>query len=87
MDDSDWKLKRTMGNVPIVYLNTALDFSAWHVAFRRLVVGYNMTEALMYSIPLNQVDSMKQRAGQTAEKLGQEKEKERKLKSEEKKNL
>ncbi len=60
-DNTDWKLKQAMGKVPVHYLNTPIDFPAWHVALRRLVVGYNMTSALMYTIPSDQQDMMKER--------------------------
>jgi hypothetical protein len=65
-DETDWKLKQARGKVPVCYLNSAIEFPAWHVALRRLVVGYNMTSALMYSIPSDQQDMMKERTERSA---------------------
>ena len=36
--------------VPVVHLITAQDFNAWQTALRRLVSGYNMQGALLYTI-------------------------------------
>ena len=49
-DESDWKFKMSLGKVPVVYLNS-------HVEFTRLVGGYNMVQNLMYSVPENRYDS------------------------------
>ena len=67
MDDSDWKLKQAMGKVPVLLLNSALEFPAWQVALRRLVASYNMIDALLYTIPERQMKSMEKRFEKSAE--------------------
>ena len=62
----DYKVVPATQKVAVVYLNTSGDFPAWHVALRRLVVGYSMTDALMYSVAENEMESMKQRVEKTA---------------------
>ena len=52
--------------VPVVYLNVQLDFEAWHVALRRLVKGRMMGDALLYSVPENQMQAMTKRMKETA---------------------
>ena len=47
----EWKLKQAVGKVAVVPLNSAMEFPVWHPALRRLAAGYNMTGALMYSVP------------------------------------
>ena len=44
--------------VAVVYLNSQADFVPWHLAVRRLVKGYNMGDALMYTVPSNQYKAM-----------------------------
>ena len=66
---TDWKLKEAAGRVPVYYLNTPLDFSQWHVVFRRMVVSYNMIDALMYSIPASQKGAMEARIQQVTGKM------------------
>ena len=56
-DESDWKFKMSLGKVPVVYLNSHVEFTQWHIALRRLVGGYNMVQNLMYSVPENRYDS------------------------------
>jgi hypothetical protein len=56
-DDSDWKLKMSLGKVAVVHLNSPTEFTAWHLALRRVVAGYNMVPNLMYSVPENKSTS------------------------------
>jgi hypothetical protein len=58
-DDSDWKLKMSLGKVAVVHLNSPTEFTAWHLALRRVVAGYNMVPNLMYSVPENKYTSLK----------------------------
>jgi len=50
-----------MARVALVYLNTPTDFTAWHLALRRMVKGYNMGDALMFSVPKDRIKSFEQR--------------------------
>ena len=59
--NESWRLKEAQYRTPVHFLNTHLDFTEWHKIFRKMVVSYNMVEALMYSIPAGQVESMKSR--------------------------
>ena len=56
-----FKLKQAAGKIPVHYLNTSTDFPTWHVVLRRVVVGYNMVDALMYTVPTGQEQSMRAR--------------------------
>ena len=56
-----FKLKQAAGKIPVHYLNTSTDFPTWHVVLRRVVVGYNMVDALMYTVPTGQEKSMRAR--------------------------
>ena len=56
-----WRLKEATSRTPVHFLNTHLDFTEWHKVFRKMVVSYNMVEALMYTIPAGQEESMKSR--------------------------
>ena len=56
-----WRLKEATSRTPVYFLNTHLDFTEWHKVFRKMVVSYNMVEALMYTIPAGQEESMKSR--------------------------
>ena len=58
-DESDWKFKVSLGKVPVVHLSVAMDFTQWHLALRRLVTGYSMADALLYSVPDNQLAAVK----------------------------
>ena len=51
--------------MPVVYLNSPADFESWHLALRRLVKGYNMGDALIHSVPENQIPAMEKRFGET----------------------
>ena len=64
--------KLTMLKVPVVPLNNPVDYGAWHLAFRRLVKGYNMGDALMFTIPEDRVKAFKTRAEITKIKLEEE---------------
>jgi len=64
--------KLTMLKVPVVPLNNPVDYGAWHIAFRRLVKGYNMGDALMFTIPEDRVKAFKTRAEITKIKLEEE---------------
>ena len=64
--EADYKTK--MLKVPVVYLNGPGDFETWHVALRRLVKGYGMGDALLYTIPENQAAAMEARIKETAAK-------------------
>ena len=76
--DDDFKLRLQMGKVAVVYLNTTPDFSAWHVALRRLVNGYGMGDALMFTVPKDCTKAYAARREQTSAKVKlEEKEKER----------
>ena len=67
IDESDYK--KTMGKVAVVYLNTPVDFDAWHIALRRLVKGLNMGDALMFSVPRDQIPSFEARIKKVAVKI------------------
>ena len=54
-----WRLKEATSRTSVYFLNTHLDFTEWHKVFRKMVVSYNMVEALMYTIPAGQQESMK----------------------------
>ena len=68
MDDTMLK-KLTMLKVPVVPLNNPVDYGAWHLAFRRLVKGYNMGDALMFTLPKDRVKAFRMRAATTRIKL------------------
>ena len=55
--DNEWKLKMALGKVPVVPLHHANDFTMWQLAIRRLVTTYNMADALLYSVPSNQLQN------------------------------
>ena len=61
MDDQDWKFRMSLGKVPVVYLNSSLDYVSWRNALRRLVTTYNMQHALIYTIPSDRIDDYKAR--------------------------
>jgi hypothetical protein len=76
-DESDWKFKVAIGKTPVVPLTQASDFPSWHVALRRLVTGCNMADALLYSVPENQLGTVKERVqfySDQLQKVKQEKE-------------
>ena len=76
-DESDWKFKIAIGKTPVVPLAQASDFPQWHVALHRLVTGCNMADALLYSVPENQLGKVKERVQFYADqfqKVKQEKE-------------
>ena len=60
MDDAVLK-KITLMKVQVVQLNFPTDFGLWHIALRRLVKGYGMGDALLFSIPADRYESYKQR--------------------------
>ena len=62
MGDYEWK--QAAGKVPVQYLNSTVDFNAWRAALRRLTGSCGMSQALMYSVPADQLDSYKERLGQ-----------------------
>ena len=59
--DEDWKTKLLQTKVAVVYLSSAADFPAWHLALRRLVQGFGMGVALMYTVPKSQADAAEER--------------------------
>ena len=61
MGDYEWK--QAAGKVPVQYLNSTVDFNAWRAALRRLTGSCGMSQALMYSVPADQLDSFKERLG------------------------
>ena len=64
-DEDDMALKLALQKkTPVVYLSTALDYSSWHAALRRLVKGYNMGDALMFSVPSDRVEALDARLAQ-----------------------
>ena len=65
--DNDTIKKFMTVKVPVVPLNIRTDFEAWHLTLRRLVRGYNMGDALMFTVPEDRVDAYKSKA----ERLGQ----------------
>ena len=71
--DEDWKTKLLQTKVAVVYLNSAADFPAWHLALRRLVQGFGMGEALMYTVPKSQAEAAEKRMKITSEKIKEEK--------------
>ena len=48
-------MKMSIGKVPVVPLHQANEFMTWQLALRRLVTTYNMADALLYSVPSNQL--------------------------------
>jgi hypothetical protein len=60
-DDSEWRLKTSVAKVAVVFLNQATDFATWHIALRRLVTVCNMADALLFSVPSNQLGAVKER--------------------------
>ena len=72
MVDLDLKMKFGMAKVPVVYMNTALDFQVWHVSLRRMVKAYGMGDALMFSVPVNQYQAFRKRLGGADEALKKE---------------
>ena len=62
MDDMIKKF--TLMKVPVVYLNTPLDYGTWHISFRKLVKGCNMGDALMFSMPEDRLEAFKRRTAQ-----------------------
>jgi hypothetical protein len=60
-DSDDWDVKRAMLKVPVVYLNTPLEYPQWTLALRRLVGSCNMVESLLYTMPKNQEASYKKK--------------------------
>jgi hypothetical protein len=71
-DDSDWKFRMSLGKVAVVYLNSPTEFTAWHLALRRLVAGYNMVPNLMYSVPQNKYNSLKEVMGKKKSQVKEE---------------
>ena len=55
-------------HVPMVYLTTSGDFGLWNAAIRRLVKGYGMGDALMFTVPRNQLEALKSRKAEVVEK-------------------
>ena len=72
LEESDYKMM--IGKVPLVYLNTPVDFGKWRVALRRLVKGLNMGDALMFSVPKNQYAAAQAKLKKTASRIKQEEE-------------
>ena len=70
--DEEWRLQQSASRTPIQYLNTGLDFNKWHIALRRMVGSFNMIDALLYTIPANQVKSMDRRMDKSAELVKKE---------------
>jgi len=58
MDESVLKKLSSM-KVSIVPLNSPTDFGAWHIALRRLVKGYGMGDALLFSVPEDRIKALK----------------------------
>ena len=71
MDEAVLK-KITLLKVQVVPLNGPTDFGVWHLALKRLVKGYGMGDALLFSVPEDRSDAYKLRA----EKLSKMKEEE-----------
>ena len=65
--EDEWKGSK-MVKVQVVFLYSPTDFEAWHVALRRFVKAYGMGDALLYSVPENQVGAMEKRVKTTAAK-------------------
>jgi len=61
--EEDLKMRLALNKVQVVYLNSVTDFPTWHLALRRLVKGYNMGDALLFSIPSSQVRAYEQKQG------------------------
>ena len=73
MTEVDALKKYITVKIPVVHLNGRTDYEAWHLALRRLVRGYNMGDALMFTVPEDRVEAYKTKA----ERLGQRREKKR----------
>ena len=71
MEFKDLKLK--LDKVPVVYLNGASDFTKWHLALRRVAVGLDMQDALLYTVPHDKLASYKKRAEEVAKIKKEEK--------------
>ena len=63
MDEAVLKKLSTM-KVNIVPLNSPTDFGTWHIALRRLVKGYGMGDALLFSVPEDRMGAFKARAAE-----------------------
>ena len=62
MAEADALKKFTTLKIAVVHLNGRQDYEAWHIALRRLVRGYNMGDALMFTVPEDRVDAYKNKA-------------------------
>ena len=54
--------KITLLKVQVVPLNGPTDFGVWHLALRRLVKGYGMGDALLFSVPEDRSAAYKARS-------------------------
>ena len=61
MDDAMLK-KLSLIKVQVVPLNSPVDFGPWHLALRRLVKGYSMGDALLFTVPAGRLEAYKKRA-------------------------
>ena len=64
--DEEWKAKTI--KVAVVFLRSPTDFEAWHFSLRRLVKALGMGDALMYTVPENQIPAMKAHFDETVKK-------------------
>src|SRR4051794_526566 len=60
-DESDWKFKIALQKVPVVSLDQAANFPAWHLSLRRLVTGCSIAYGLLYSVQSHQLADVKSR--------------------------
>src|SRR6185369_5157868 len=68
-DDSDWKLRISVGKVAVCPLNQATDFAQWHLALRRLVTVCGMADSLLSPVPSNQMAAVKERIQAAADSV------------------
>ena len=61
MDDSFFK-KMSLLKLQVVPLNSPTDFGTWHLALRRLVKGYGMGDALLFTVPQDRLEAYRKRA-------------------------
>ena len=72
--EDEYKLRIAMNKIPVVHLNTTADFSAWHIALRRLVKSFGMGNALLKTIPRNQFKAFAKRKASRRRELHPEEE-------------
>jgi len=55
--DVEFRTKMALGKLPVTYLSEPGDFTRWHLALRKIVSAFGMGDALLYSVPMSEVDA------------------------------